>query len=425
MRTYFLKLINIIRTKSLETVLGFVKWIILGGIMGVLLGLIGTGFYYCIESAARFRDDNKWIIWLLPIGGAAIVSFYSALGCRNDRGTNLVLLAVRDNEKMGLNHTLSIFVASVITHLFGGSSGREGAALQIGGSIGSQLGRTFRLDEDDKRILTMCGMSAAFSALFNTPIAAAFFAMEVISVGIFHYSAIVACVISAITANEISSHLGVTSLSAEVIFPESNVGVYIKVLIFTILCALLSILFCVVMGIVSIGYKKIRNNTVRVMTGGLIVALLTFLVGTYDYNGAGGGIIASAFTEPAKPEAFVLKIVFTALTLCAGFKGGEIVPVFFVGATFGSLFADIMGLDCSLGASIGMIALFCGVTNCPIASLLLSIELFGSEGLIFFALACAVSYMLSGYRGLYSEQTILYSKTKTRFINKKIGNKDH
>lgn len=425
MKTYILKLIKMLKTNFPDTVLGFAKWISLGAVMGAVIGLIGTGFHHCVEYATHFREDHSFIIWFLPIAGLAIVSFYSAVGYKNDRGTNLVLLAVRDNEKMGFNHTLSIFVSTIITHLFGGSSGREGAALQIGGSIGSQLGRTFRLDEDDKRILTMCGMSAAFAALFNTPVAAAFFAMEVISVGIFHYSAIVACVISAVVADGISKSFGSVPFSADVVFPEGNAEVYIKILLLIVLCSLLSIFFCISMGAVSIAYKKIKNSYIRAALGGLIVALLTFVVGTYDYNGAGSGVIERAFTEPANPEAFILKIAFTALTLCAGFKGGEIVPVFFVGATFGSFFADIAGLEYSLGAAIGMIALFCGVTNCPIASMLLSIELFGSEGVVFFAIACAVSYVLSGYRGLYSEQTILYSKTKTRFINQKIGDKKH
>ena len=205
MNEYFLKLDNQIRKNYIEVIKGFFKWIILGFLMGIILGAVGTSFYYCIESATFFRENHSWIILFLPLAGAAIIYFYNAMGYPKDKGTNLVLLAVRDNEKMGLKHTVSIYVASVITHLFGGSSGREGAALQIGGSIGSQLGRILRLDEDDKRILTMSGMSAAFSALFGTPVAAAFFAMEVISIGIFHYSAIVACVVSSLIANEFSN----------------------------------------------------------------------------------------------------------------------------------------------------------------------------------------------------------------------------
>lgn len=424
MNEYFLKLDNQIRKNYIEVIKGFFKWIILGFLMGIILGAVGTSFYYCIESATFFRENHSWIILFLPLAGAAIIYFYNAMGYPKDKGTNLVLLAVRDNEKMGLKHTVSIYVASVITHLFGGSSGREGAALQIGGSIGSQLGRILRLDEDDKRILTMSGMSAAFSALFGTPVAAAFFAMEVISIGIFHYSAIVACVISSLIANEFSNKFNVGTLKMSVVFPEHTAGVYIKIIVLAVLCALLSNVFCTVMKYTSKAYQKIKNQTLRAVIGGAIVASLTFIIGTFDYNGAGGGIITASFTEPAKPEAFALKLLFTALTLCAGFKGGEIVPVFFVGSTFGSVIADLSGLNCSLGASIGMISLFCGVTNCPIASLLLSLELFGSEGIAFYALSCSISYMLSGYQGLYSEQKILYSKLKTKYINKTIGDKN-
>jgi H+/Cl- antiporter ClcA len=311
-----------------------------------------------------------------------------------------------------------IFVSTAITHLLGGSAGREGAALQIGGSIGSQLGRTFRLDEDDKRILTMCGMSAAFAALFNTPVAAAFFAMEVISVGIFHYSAIVACVISAVVADGISKSFGSAPFSADVVFPEGNAEVYIKILLLIVLCSLLSIFFCISMGAVSIAYKKIKNSYIRAALGGSIVALLTFVVGTYDYNGAGSGVIERAFTEPANPEAFILKIAFTALTLCAGFKGGEIVPSFFIGATLGCVISPLLGIDAGVGASVCMIALFCGVVNCPIASVFIATELFGAQGILFYTIACAVSYIMSGYFSLYKEQHFVYSKLTAGLYDK-------
>lgn len=423
MNECFCNIENKIKKSYAPLYISFIKWLLMGAFMGIFIGLVGTAFYYSIETATDFRKSHSWIIWLLPIGGIAIVEFYNAMGYRHDKGTNLVLLAVRDNKKMGFKHTICIFVASVITHLFGGSSGREGAALQIGGSIASQFGRIFKLDEDDKRILTMCGMSAGFSALFGTPVTASFFAMEVVSIGIFHYSAIVPCIVSAVIAKEISAFFGVTDFELIVNVPDYTAENYIKVLLLAVLCALLSCLFCTSTKLASDLYKKIKNRNIRAFTGGLIVAVLTFLLGTYDYNGAGGEIIEKAFVEQAGAEVFLLKILFTVLTLCAGFKGGEIVPVFFIGSTFGSLISGIIGLDFSIGASIGMTALFCGVTNCPIASILLSLELFGSEGIVFYTIGCAIAYMLSGYQGLYSEQKILYSKRKTKFINKTIGGK--
>jgi H+/Cl- antiporter ClcA len=324
---------------------------------------------------------------------------------------------------MGFRHAACIFLSTVITHLCGGSSGREGASLQIGAAIGSKSGRILKLDEDDRRILTMCSMSAMFSAVFGTPVTAAFFSMEVISVGIFYYSAIVPCILSALISSGISSYFGASHLQVTVNVPQNTAGNYLKTAVIGIICAFISIFFCFAMSKSAEIFRKIKNHYIRTATGGIIIVLLTFIVGNYNYNGTGGGMIVSAFSEPPIAFAFLIKILFTVITLGAGYKGGEIFPVFFIGASFGSAFSQLIGLDCSMGAAVGMASLFCGVTNCPIASVLLCMELFGSKGIMFYALPCAVSYMLSGYGGLYSEQKILYSKTKTRYINKRIGDR--
>lgn len=409
--------------EELTAVKSFVKWLVISIAMGIIIGLTGALFYYCSASAEFFREEHHWMIFLLPVAGVAIAFFYKALNYSHDRGTNLVLLAVRDNEKMGLRHAACIFVASVTTHLCGGSSGREGASLQIGAALGSQFGRTLRLDEHDRRILTMCGMSAMFSAVFGTPVTAAIFAMEVISIGIFHYSAIVPCVLSAVIANYTSSLFGASHLHMHVSVPELSPGNFLKIIFLGAICALLSIVFCLAMTHSSRLFRRIENTMIRGAVGGAIVVVLTLLAGTDIYNGTGGAMIMSAFDERPFVLAFLIKMLFTVVTLGSGFKGGEILPVFFIGSSFGSVFSQLLGLDCSIGAAIGMAALFCGVTNCPIATILLCVELFGSEGLPFYVIAVAVSYMLSGYRGLYSEQTILYSKTKTQYINQKIGGK--
>ena len=194
----------------------------------------------------------------------------------------------------------------------------------------------------------------------------------------------------------------------------------LQVLILAALCALVSMLFCLIMHRMPGWYAALLPNPyLRAVMGGVLVILLTYTVGSGDYNGAGTEGIARAMAGEARPEAFLLKMLFTAVTLCAGYKGGEIVPVFFVGATFGNVAGGLLGLDPSLGAGLGMMAVFCGVTNCPLTSLLLGIELFGTGPLLYVALAVAVSYMLSGYYGLYTEQKILYSKFRPEFIDKK------
>lgn len=413
---------NILNKERLKEPEFFLKWLCIGVITGGIIGLVGALFHFCSAEAEAFRGDNTWLIYLLPVAGAAIAYFYDAMKYSHDQGTNLVLLAVRDNKIMGIHHALCIFVATVLTHLCGGSSGREGASLQIGAALGSFSGRKLKFGEDDKRIMTMCGMSAMFAAVFGTPVTAAIFAMEVVSVGIFYYSAIIPCVTSALTASYISSLFGNTHLQVSVNVPKADLILYLKIALIGAICAGISVLFCQVIGKTHKLFKKIKNHALRAAAGGAIVVLLTLIVGDYTYNGTGGEMIVSAFTKSPFFGAFLIKMVFTAVTLGSGFKGGEIFPVFFIGSSFGSVFAPLLGLDCSVGAAVGMIAIFCGVTNCPIASMLLSIELFGGEGIGMYALVCAVSYMLSGYGGLYSEQKILYSKKRMKFINKKIGN---
>ncbi|MDE5763795.1 MAG: chloride channel protein [Ruminococcus sp.] len=396
----------------------FLKWLASGIIAGIIISIVGVLFHFCSESAETIREKNNWLIFLLPLAGVTIAYIYDILKYSHDKGTNLVLLAVRDNKVMGIHHAVCIFISSVITHLCGGSSGREGASLQIGAALGSFAGRKLKFDDDDKRIMTMCCMSAMFSAVFGTPVTAAIFSMEVISVGIFYYSAIVPCVTASLTASFISSLFGNSHIQVSVNMPSMNPALYLKTAFLGILCAVLSIIFCEAMGITVKIFKKIHNHALRGAVGGTAVVILTLIVGNYEYNGTGGSMIVSAFSESPFAGAFIIKIIFTVITLGSGFKGGEIFPVFFIGSSFGSAIAPIMGIDCSVGAAIGMTALFCGVTNCPVASILLSIELFGSEGIGIYVLACAVSYMLSGYRGLYSEQKIIYSKFKTRYINR-------
>lgn len=423
--------------RSLEDPTVFLRWILFAAIIGLAAGVVSTAFYYAFHYATEARTAHPWLLWLLPVGGAAIVLLYRVCGLAKDGGTNLVLTTVRENTTLPLRTAPLIFLSTVVTHLVGGSSGREGAVLQIGGSISAFLGRLMRLDEKDSRVITMCGMSAAFAALFGTPLTAAFFAMEVVSVGVMYYAAIVPCVLSALIGLLVARFLGVpgTSFVLQGI-PDLTPLSLLQSVSMGILLALLAILFCKTMFFVSHRYKTwFPNPLVRVLIGSALVIAVTYAVwiwnpGTFDYNGAGEALIHAAIEGHARPEAFLLKILLTALTLGAGFKGGEIIPVFFTGATFGCVAAPLLGLQPSFGAGLGMVGMFCGVTNCPLSSLLLALELFsGSDGLFtgqslgLFAVVIAVSYMLSGYYSLFSEQKILYSKLRPEFINRKAGKK--
>ena len=413
----------------------FVKWLVFAAVSGAVCGGVAAAFYHAFDAVTGLRHTHPWLIFLLPLGGAAIVLLYRLCGMEGDRGTNFVLVAVRENKPLRLRTAPLVFAATILTHLLGGSSGREGAILQIGGSISSKVGRWMRLDDKDSRIITMCGMSAAFSALFGTPLTAAMFAMEVTSVGVLYYAAMVPCVLSAVIGLWMAQAFQVPATAFTLTgIPDLSPVTLLQVIGMGILFALLSILFCRLMHAAPRLYEKyLPRPVLRAAVGGALVIGLTFLVwlwnpGTYDYNGAGEAVLHAAVAEgTARPEAFLLKMLFTTLTLGAGFKGGEIVPVFFTGATFGCTAAPLLGLHPSFGAGLGMVCVFCGVTNCPISSLLLALELFAGDSLgmftgqslCLFAVCLAVSYMLSGYYGLYSEQKIVYSKLRPEFIDKK------
>ncbi|MDR5588706.1 chloride channel protein [Clostridium aquiflavi] len=398
----------------------FFLWVVVAGITGLLGGFIGSFFHLSVEYATNFRIQNDWIIFMLPLGGTLIIYLYKVFKLGSDIGTNLVIDSIRTDGKVPFSMSPLIFISTVITHLFGGSAGREGAALQLGGSIGSQVGKILHLDEKDMHLITLCGMSGVFSALFGTPLTATFFAMEVISVGVIYYSSFIPCIVSSIVAYKVSLFFGLEPVHFNInIIPNISTENIIKVAILGALCALVSIVFCETLHKTNKSLSNIiKNDYLRIVCGGLAIVALTFIVGCRDYNGAGMDIIANAINGQAKPEAFILKIIFTAITISVGYKGGEIVPTFFIGATFGCVVGKLIGLDPGFGAAIGLVALFCGVVNTLITSVILSIELFGSGALILFAVACGVSYMLSGYFSLYSSQKIVYSKLKAEFINR-------
>lgn len=407
---------------NLRRLVLFAKWLIFSILSGIVVGLVGTVFYLWLGEMTKFRGDNPWIVWLLPFGGILIVGTYHFLHNEKDSGTNLVISSIRSGDELPLRMAPSIFLSTLITHLFGGSAGREGAALQLGGSISNALGKLLRLDEKDRHVMTMCGMSAAFSALFGTPMAAAIFSMEVVSVGVMYYAALVPCVIAALVAKAIVTYFGAEAeLFLLQSLPDFTVGSAMKISVLAVLCAFISTFFCILLHQTAHLYQKIfKNAYLRIFVGGCIVIVLTLLVGSQTYNGSGIDLIEPCMNGEVRPEMFLLKMLFTAVTLGAGYKGGEIVPSFCIGGTFGCLFGTLLGFSPSLCTAVGMTAVFCGVTNSPITSLLISFELFGYEGMPYFLLAVALSYMMSGYHGLYNKQKIMYSKFKTDFINKEV-----
>ena len=402
--------------------ISFIKWLLYSCLIGVIVGLVAGGFHLGIDFAAELRAEHPAIIWLLPLGGLSIVLMYRVCGMEKDRGTNLVLVAVRDAERLKLRTAPLIFLSTILTHLVGGSAGREGAALQLGASLSAYIGRFLHLDEKDGRIVVMCGMAAAFSALFGTPLTAVVFAMEVVTVGRMYYAAMVPCLLSAYTSSLVAHGFGLYAIHGYPVHDalELELLPILQVAALGVLCAGLSVLFCKAMHIAPKLYAKyLPDPLIRAAVGGCLVLGLTLLVGSQTYNGAGDGVIRQMLAGDTIPEAFLLKILFTALTLGAGFRGGEIVPVLFTGCAFGTWAGSMLGLPHDFAGGLGMAALFCGATNCPLSSVFLALELFGGDGLPLYALCCGVAYMLSGYHGLYSEQKIIYSKFKPEWVDKK------
>ena len=397
--------------KAFHLLIHIFTWSIAAIFIGAASGFIGSLFHIILEAVTECRMHSPYIFYYLPVAGIAIVVFYIVVHQGNNHGTDDVMDAVKNGQQVTWLFIPLIFVSTVLTHLFGGSAGREGAALQMGGSLGSVIGKAFKLKSEHIRTVILCGMSSTFTALFGTPIAATIFTIEFISVGIIHYSALFPCLIGSLTALGIASLFEISPTSFTVsATPEISFKNLILCIILAALCAIVSIIFCHVMHGTSKLAKKIKNPFIRVFIGGIIVIILTVAVGNYDYNGAGMEVIERAISGSAVPYAFLLKMLFTAVTICFGFKGGEIVPSFFIGATFGCVMGGLLGLPASFAAALGLIGVFCGVTNAPIASIFLAVELFGNEGFVFYAITCFLCFVLSGHIGLYESQRHLFTK---------------
>lgn len=397
----------------------FVKWVLLAAFIGGVGGLVGAAFHISVEKATELRLAHPVLLWLLPVAGIIIVIIYTAANIEG-AGTDDILGSIHSGKNIPFLLVPVIFVATVLTHLCGGSAGREGAALQIGGGIGCGIGRLVHLDEKQERLAVLSGMSAVFAALFGTPITATVFALEVCSVGLIHYSGLLPCTVAGITAFGITKLLGIPPTRFVVEGVALELPMLLRVAVLAIICAVMSIVLCELMHMSKKHIRnKLKNPFLCASVGGFVLIGLTYLVGCGDYNGAGMDIIAKAIEQgQAKPEAFILKAIFTALTLAFGFKGGEVVPTFFIGATLGCVVGPLLGIPAGFAAALGLTATFCGAVNCPLATVVMSVELFGSTDLVYFSAACFISYMLSGYFSLYTEQRIVYSKLKAEFINR-------
>ena len=399
--------------------LATLQWTLLSVLSGVIIGLVGTAFYFGIVWVTGLRQSHPYFLLLLPFGSMLILFIYHLADRDHPGGTDLVLSSIREGSYIPLRMTPLIFISTIFSHLCGASVGREGAALQLGGSIGNTMARIFHLEESERRILVLSGMAAAFSALMGTPLAGAVFAMEITSVGVMYYPALLPTVVSAFTAHYVALLMGQPIPHYDFnLIPDFTIAPVLKISIVGVAAGFAAILF-----ILALRYTKkyiaspLGNRYLRAFILGSVLLILTAIT-TYvegdsqSYNGAGMDMIHLAIEGRSPWYAFLMKILFTALSIAAAYKGGEIVPSFFIGATVGSALAPILSLDPALCAAAGMAAVFCGVTNCPLTAMLIIFELFGFDAMPFIIIPVAISYVVSGYFSLYKTQHFHFAKFK-------------
>ena len=388
-----------------EFFVSLLKLLPLSLLAGGLSGVLGALFLKCISYVTEFRVQNSWVLFFLVLGGLLTVLLYKLLKVEGI-GTKSILDGFTKNNKIPILIIPAIFLSTILTHLFGGSAGKEGAALQLGGGISALISRIFKLEKTLSRVLILCSMAAFFSSVFLTPLGACVFVIEIVFIGNLLWFSVLPCILASLTGYFISIALGSHPERFHFIYNFQIADIW-KIIIIAALSGIVAFLFCFSLHkSEQLAKRFIKNPYLRISAGAVIVVAITFLIGTYDYNGGGMEYIENIF-EHSKivPEAFILKLILTVITVSSGFKGGEIVPTFFIGAAFGGACAMYLGLPIPLGAAIGMASLICSVTKCPMASFVLAIELFGlSPALIFIALAVIIAYFLSGKITLYEER---------------------
>jgi len=391
------------------------KWIIICTLIGAIAGSISAFFLLSLEWATNYREAHLWIIALLPIGGFLVGLSYHLYGNSVVKGNNLLLEEFHTPKKViPFKMAPLVLFGTIATHLFGGSAGREGTAVQIGGAVADQFTKIFKLNNQDRKILLIAGISAGFASVFGTPLAGGIFALEVLILGRIRLDAIVPSFLAAVLAdyfcqawNVGHTHYHINSIA------EMNPANLLWALLAGIIFGLVSMLFSKSTHFWSSQFKKyITYPPLRPFIGGVVIAIAVYLIGTTKYIGLGVPTIVDSFSEAMNKYDFLVKVLFTSFTLGAGFKGGEVTPLFYIGATLGNALIWFIPLPMDLLAGMGFVAVFAGATNTPIACTIMGIELFGIESGVFIAIACSTAYLFSGHSGVYAAQIIGSPKNK-------------
>lgn len=386
-----------------------IKWFLISTIIGVCVGSASAGFLFSLDWATNFRENHLWLIASLPIGGFLIGLLYNYLGKDIEAGNNLLIDSIHNpKEIIPFKMAPFVYIGTIATHFFGGSAGREGTALQMAGAIADQFTKPFKLNSSERKILLIAAISAGFGSIFGTPLAGAIFGLEVFLIGRIKYDAIFPAFASAILADLVTNLWQVKHTHYHIDFiPKIEALPIIYSVLAGIAFGLCAASFSKIIHYATAIFKsKIAFPPLRPFIGGIIVSLAVLAIGTTKYIGLGIPTILQSFDQQLPINDFALKMAFTILTLSAGFKGGEVTPLFFIGATLGSALSLFIPLPTALLAGMGFVAVFAGATNTPLACMLMAIELFGVECGIYAAIACIVSYLLSGHNSIYTKQVV-------------------
>ncbi len=410
-----------LRRFAIKTGVDLMKWIamnlavpaIIGCTIGILTGTSSALLLSALEWATDWREAHAWILLLLPCCGLLSGLIYHYAGKSVEAGNNLILAEIHAPQVIiPLRMVPLVLIGTTLAHLFGASVGREGTAVQMGAAMADRLAQIFRLPGIERRIILMAGISGGFASVFGTPLAGMLFGLEVVAFGKFCYEGLLICAIAAIVGDRITLSWGLDHQIYQMpIVPQLTIRGLVAAMCAGAIFGLTARLFATLTHQINNYFKsKISYAPLRPFVGGILVAIAIQLVGTTKYIGLGVPTIVSAFTSQLPPWDFAAKIAFTALSLGAGFKGGEVTPLFYIGATLGNAIAPLTGLPAPLLAGMGFVGVFAGAANTPLASTIMAIELFGVPTGIYAGIACVCSYLCSGHTGIYRTQRVGVSK---------------